>query len=77
VFQFFLPSYWSGKLSLNADTMLTNEEAGASHIGHAFNLGELAGLHGLASLLPLLGLWLIAAFLWLRVNRANQPQPST
>jgi hypothetical protein len=77
VFQFFLPSFWSGKLSLNADTMLTNEEAGASHIGHAFNLGELAGLHGLASLLPLLGLWLIAAFLWLRVNRANQPQPST
>ena len=74
MFQLIFPSFWSGKLSTNQGTMLTSTEAGANHIGHAFNLGELAGLHGLASLLPLLGIWLAAVFLWLRMNGANREQ---
>ncbi len=74
MFQLVFPSFWLGQLSLNAGSMLTSDEAGVSHIGHAFNLGELVGLRGLTSLLPLLGVWLTAAFLWLRMDRANRRQ---
>jgi hypothetical protein len=46
--------------------------AGARH--DAFNVGMLLGGHGRRSLVPLLGLWLGAAFaLW----RATEPQPTT
>ena len=72
IFQLIIPSFWSGKLSLNAGSMLTSGEAGMSHPGHAFNLGELMGLHGVVSLLPLLGFWVIAAVAWLRISRANR-----
>jgi hypothetical protein len=72
IFQLIIPSFWSGKLSLNAGSMLTSAEAGVGHAGHAFNLGELMGLHGLVSLLPLLAFWLIAAVGWLRISRANR-----
>jgi len=76
MFQLIMPSFWAGKLSINEGSMLTASETGANAIGHAFNLGELTGLHGLASLLPLLVVWLIASLVWLRVNRINQPQLS-
>jgi hypothetical protein len=69
MFQRIVPSFWAGKLSIESDSMLTSAEAGASHVGHAFNLGELMGLRGLGSLLPLLVVWLIAVSLWLRMNR--------
>jgi hypothetical protein len=72
--QLIFPSFWSGKLSINTGSILTSSETGASHIGHAFNLGELVGLHGLASLLPLLGIWLAAAFLWLWMNSRKREQ---
>jgi hypothetical protein len=72
MFQLIVPSFWAGRLSINSDSMLTSGEAGASHIGHAFNLGELMGLHGLSSLLPLLAVWLIAVALWLRMNRVHR-----
>jgi len=54
MFQLIVPSFWAGKLSIESDSMLTPAEAGASHVDHAFNLGELMGLRGLGSLLPLL-----------------------
>jgi len=60
MFQLIVPSFWAGKLSIESNSMLTSAEAGASHVGHAFNLGELMGLRGLGSLLPLLAVWLIA-----------------
>ena len=66
MFQLIIPSFWSGKLSINPGSMLTAAESGPGRIGYAFNLGELMGLHGLASLLPLLGIWLIGAVLWRR-----------
>jgi hypothetical protein len=69
MFQLIVPSFWAGKLSIESNSMLTSAEAGASHVGHAFNLGELMGLRGLGSLLPLLAVWLIAVSLWLRMNR--------
>jgi hypothetical protein len=67
--QLIVPSFWAGKLSIESKSMLTSAEAGASHVGHAFNLRELMGLRGLGSLLPLLAVWLIAVSLWLRMNR--------
>jgi len=68
MFQFITPSFLAGKLSLNAGSMLTSSDAGASHAG-AFNLGEVVGLHGLASLLPLVAFWTATALLWRRMNR--------
>jgi hypothetical protein len=71
MFQFIAPSFWTGKLSLNAGSMLTSSEAAASHAG-AFNLGEVAGLHGLASLLPLVAFWTATALLWRSMNRESR-----
>jgi hypothetical protein len=62
------PAFWSGQMALNRESMLTVTEAGTGKYG-AFNLGQLAGLRGLASLIPLLFLWGLAALLWRRMNR--------
>jgi hypothetical protein len=70
--QLFWPSFWAGKLSLNLESMLTISEESTGHAHGAFNLGELAGLHGLASLIPLLAVWGLAAVLWVWINRAEQ-----
>ena len=60
------PAFWSGQMALNRDSMLTAAEAG-SGCG-AFNLGQTLGLHGLASLIPLLAMWGIAGLVWRRVR---------
>jgi len=60
------PAFWSGQMALNRESMLTPSEAGSGF--GAFNLGQLMGLHGLASLLPLLAIWGIAAALWWRIR---------
>ena len=52
--------------------MLTISEEPTGHAHGAFNLGELAGLHGLASLIPLLAVWGLAAVLWAWINRVEQ-----
>jgi hypothetical protein len=70
--QLFWPSFWAGKLSLNQQSMLTISEDPTGHAHGAFNLGELAGLHGLASLIPLLAVWGLAAALWIRINQAER-----
>jgi hypothetical protein len=72
LFQLFWPSFWAGKLSLNSQSMLTISDDPTGHAHGAFNLGELAGLHGLASLIPLLAVWALAAFLWAWINRAEK-----
>jgi len=66
------PAFWSGQVALNRDSMLTVGEAGSSRQYGASNLGELMGLRGLASLLPLLAEWAIAALLWWRMRRRQR-----
>jgi hypothetical protein len=65
-------AFWSGKVALNHDSMLTIAEAGSSAEYGAFNLGQLLGLHGLASLTPLLVLWMVAALLWWRIHARSR-----
>jgi hypothetical protein len=68
--QLLWPSFWAGKLSLNQQSMLRiSEDPGHAH--GAFNLGELLGLDGLKSLIPLLTVWGLAAVLWLWINRTG------
>jgi hypothetical protein len=63
IFQLILPSFLAGKLAIGPKSVVlpiyikTHE---------AFNLGELAGLHGLASLIPLLAFWCLGALAWMR-----------
>jgi hypothetical protein len=63
------PAFWSGQMALNRESMLTTAEAVSGKYG-AFNLGQLLGLNGLLSLLPLFGVWAAAAGLWRRIHRA-------
>jgi hypothetical protein len=70
--QFYWPSFWAGRFSLNMGTVLIPTEQGTNQVHGAFNLGELAGLHGLASLLPLLAGWVLVVVLCGRINRAGQ-----
>ena len=59
------PAFWSGQMAINRDSMLTAAEAGAGY--GAFNLGQVLGLYGLASLIPLLALWGAGAWVWSRI----------
>jgi hypothetical protein len=65
------PAFWSGQMALNRDSILTVAEAGSSTKYGAFNLGQLAGLRGRASLIPLFAMWGIAALLWMRMQRTS------
>jgi len=49
------PEFWAGHLAANRESMLqaTESMSGAG----AFNLGQILGLHGLASLIPLIAMW--------------------
>ncbi|MGA8492452.1 MAG: hypothetical protein WB711_18645 [Terriglobales bacterium] len=69
--QFYWPSFWAGRFSLNLGTVLIPAEQGTNHVHGAFNLGQLAGLHGGASLIPLLAIWTIATVLWTGINRID------
>jgi hypothetical protein len=62
------PSFWSGQVAVNRDSMLAVYEAGSRGEFGASNLGQMVGLRGLASLLPLLAVWGIAAVLWRRID---------
>ena len=60
------PAFRDGDLSLNTQTMVHATPPGGPRPAPdvpraAWNLGELAGLRGYASLLPLAGVWVIAA----------------
>jgi len=77
--QFYWPSFWAGRFSLNLGAVLVPAEQGTNHVHGAFNVGELVGLQSLASLLPLLAGWSLAAILLVLANRAEkltQPQSS-
>ena len=60
------PAFWSGQVAINRDSMLTVAEAGSNTECGAFNLGQLLGLHGRASLIPLFAMWAVAALVWWR-----------
>jgi hypothetical protein len=63
------PAFWAGKMASNRESMLLAIEASESR--GAFNLGQLIGLHGLATLIPLLTMWGAVAGLWLRLRRES------
>jgi hypothetical protein len=65
------PAFWSGHVALNRESMLTVAEAGSNAEYGAFNLGQLVGLRGLASLIPLFAIWGVAALIWMRMRRAS------
>ena len=67
--QFYWPSFWAGSFSLNLGNVLLPTEQGTNSVHGAFNLGEILGLHGLASLVPLLGVWALAAVVWMWIDR--------
>ena len=68
-FRLLWPSFWAGKLSYNEMSMLTASDSATGYHG-AFNLGELMGLHGLMSLIPLILMWVAAGAIWMTVDRA-------
>jgi len=60
------PAFWSGQMAMNRESMLTAAEAAGNY--SAFNLGQLLGLRGLASLIPLLAVWGGAGLMWWRIR---------
>ena len=64
-----VPEFWSHQMAINRESMLTAAESNGSY--GAFNLGQLVGLRGLASLIPLFLLWGMAALLWYRLQRGS------
>jgi len=63
------PAFWSGRVAINRESMLTVAESNG--LGGAFNLGQLIGLSGLASLIPLFAIWGAAVVVWWRMRRAE------
>jgi hypothetical protein len=66
------PAFWSGQVALNRDSLLTVAEAGSNVEHAAFNVGQLAGLRGLASLTPLFAMWGLAALLCWKMIREQR-----
>ena len=60
------PAFWAGNIASNRESMLLSIEAAGNYC--AFNLGQLIGLRGLATLLPLLAMWGVVGGLWLRIR---------
>jgi len=71
VIEVFAPSFWTGHLALEQSSMLTPSDQGANDPHGAFNLGLLAGLNGLASLVPFVCVWLVAALWWVKLDAGN------
>jgi hypothetical protein len=71
VVQLIWPSFWAGRLSLNQYSMLTPADGPTGQLHGAFNFGQWMGLHGLSSLIPLLIVWVVAAFWWMKMARGT------
>ena len=64
------PAFWSGHMASNRESMLVASEAKGAY--GAFNLGQMLGLQGLASLVPLLLVWGVAAAFWVRLRSESE-----
>lgn len=63
------PAFWAGHMAANRESMLLAREAAGGY--GAINLGQVMGLHGLASLIPLLGMWGVVAGVLLLCHGKN------
>jgi hypothetical protein len=59
------PAFWAGQMAANRESMLLPGESAGGY--SAFNVGQLIGLHGLATLIPLLAMWGVVAGFWCRL----------
>jgi len=68
------PIGWQSVLekSAPAESMSQLEQAGVPRA--SWNLGQLMGLNGHASLVPLYAIWLAGLVLWMRANAASRPR---
>ena len=78
LFEYVLPRFASGTLSINRQSFHDHDPSGTAHPGrqewNAFNLGELLGLRGLWSLVPLGAIWAGASVVYARRRqRAEGP----
>src|SRR5262249_32808579 len=62
------PIGWQGYLDLRPPPGAMSELEAAGVPRAAWNLGQLVGLHGFMSLLPLFGVWLLAGVAWARAR---------
>ena len=75
--QLLWPSFWRGDLALEHTSMLAPSDIDAGGAHGAFNLGQLLGLRGLPSLLPLMLFWGLAILLWIRMMKPAKAQART
>jgi hypothetical protein len=68
MFQTILPSFFAGRLSSCPTSVVLADNI---KVHEAFNLGQLVGLHGVPSLIPLLSFWCLSALILMRIG---QPQ---
>ncbi|HEY1676471.1 MAG TPA: hypothetical protein VGG04_02080 [Candidatus Sulfotelmatobacter sp.] len=61
------PAFWSGRVAVNRESMLMAAEARGGF--GAFNLGQLIGLRGLWSLLPMMVVWAAAIGVGVKIER--------
>ena len=69
------PAFWSGQMAMNRESMLLPTEA-MSGAG-AFNLGQIIGLHGFASLIPLVAMWgIVGGFVAMILRKQTSFDPA-
>jgi hypothetical protein len=61
------PVFWTGQIATNRESML--QAAESMNGAGAFNLGQIIGLRGLASLLPLIAMWALVLVVGARFVR--------
>jgi hypothetical protein len=66
-----IPSFWAGRLALTRGSMLMVAEDIPFGTHGSFNLGQLVGFDGLASLMPLFAMWGLAVIAWKRLDSAS------
>lgn len=65
--QLLWPNFENGRMSINWQSFVEDGLRDRREpIAHAWNLGELVGLSGRASLLPLFAIWLVIGLVWWR-----------
>lgn len=70
--ELYLPLFLDGEVAHNWQSYLERlPMEQRDRQTHAWNLGEKAGLTGLPSLVPLIGLWLLGAIAWRRVTNGD------